>query len=147
MKTLKTVTITALSTLSLSVVGFGTYTYLQPTHYQGETFNNETSSTSSSFCKCQKDETSKNNQEYNTETQTETVKQNDPYSLIGTQVGNSCTVVEYYNGYYIVDRPEQTGIGVKYMYSVYNPQTDIVQPWGTEDVQEVYDWIDNYGQN
>lgn len=41
MKKWKTIGVTALSTLALSIGGFTTYQYLQPTHYQGKVFNNE----------------------------------------------------------------------------------------------------------
>lgn len=41
MKKWQTIGVTALSTLALSIGGFTTYQYLQPTHYQGEVFNNE----------------------------------------------------------------------------------------------------------
>lgn len=41
MKKWQTIGVTALSTLALSIGGFTTYQYLQPTHYQGDIFNNE----------------------------------------------------------------------------------------------------------
>lgn len=41
MKKWQTIGVTALSTLALSIGGFTTYQYLQPSHYQGEVFNNE----------------------------------------------------------------------------------------------------------
>lgn len=41
MKKWQTIGVTALSTLALSIGGFKTYQYLQPTNYQGEVFNNE----------------------------------------------------------------------------------------------------------
>ncbi len=41
MKKWKTIGVTALSTLALSIGGFTTYQYLQPTHNQGEVFKNE----------------------------------------------------------------------------------------------------------
>lgn len=41
MKKWKTIGVTALSTLAISIGGFTTYQYLQPTHYQGGAFKNE----------------------------------------------------------------------------------------------------------
>lgn len=45
MKKWTKVTLTILSTLTISVASITTYKYLQPSHYEGETFNNEQSTT------------------------------------------------------------------------------------------------------
>ena len=48
MKTWKTITITALTTLALTTVGLFIYTSNQPSHYNGDTFKNEKVTSSSS---------------------------------------------------------------------------------------------------
>lgn len=46
MKTWKTITITSLITSSLIIAGVFTHNYIQPSHYQGDTFNNVSTSIS-----------------------------------------------------------------------------------------------------
>ena len=46
MKKWKTITITSLTTTALIIAGVFTYTNLQPSHYQGDTFNNVSTSIS-----------------------------------------------------------------------------------------------------
>lgn len=83
MKKWKTVTITALSTLSLSVAGFGTYTYMQPNHYQGETFNNETTTTTTS------NETTKTSSSYETTTSSSSNETTNNYEQYNTMYLNN----------------------------------------------------------
>lgn len=72
---------------------------------------------------------------------------NDPYNLLNTYIDETHKVVEYYNGYYIVAEPVETGYGTKYMYIVYNPETSELAPNGSDMIQEQRDWIDNYGNS
>lgn len=145
MKTWKTIALTVITTSTLVTGGALTYSYLQPSHYEGDTFTNVSTTTppSTSQSTSTNDNNSNTNPVYTESNQTEV--SNDPYNLLNTYIDNTHKVVEYYNGYYIVVEPYQVEYGTKYMYIVYNPETGELAPNGSNMIQEQRNWIDNYG--
>lgn len=153
MKTWKTIALSVITTSALVTTGALTYSYLQQSQYQGDVFKNVQSTSISNV--------SSNNSVYDNSTTTESNNSsttsstnhtesnqsqvtNDPYNLLNTFIDDTHKVVEYYNGYYIVDEPYQVEYGTKYMYIVYNPETGELAPNGSNMIQEQRDWIDNY---
>ena len=156
MKTWKTVVMSVITTASLVTIGATTYNYLKPSHYEGDIFTNVSttiSNTSSSTSVSSSNESiedtnsyTNSNTVYTESSNTEQVTNEDPYNLINTYIDDIHKVVEYYNGYYIVDEPVETGYGTKYMYIVYNPETGELAPNGSNMIQEQLNWIDNFGE-
>ena len=152
-KKIKTAAIATLTTLSLGFAGVTTAIYLQPSHYKGDTFTNaktsvsstsSSTSSSSSFQSESTNDSDTNNYYVYTESNSTEVT-NDPYDILNTYIDSTHKVVEYYNGYYIVAEPCQTGYGTKCIYIVYNPETGELSPNGSDMIQEQRNWIDNYG--
>ena len=152
MKTWKTIALSVITTSTLVTGGALTYSYLQPSHYKGDTFTNaktpvsstsSSTSSSSSFQSESTNDSDTNNYYVYTESNSTEVT-NDPYDILNTYIDSTHKVVEYYNGYYIVTEECQTGYGTKYMYIVYNPETGELAPNGSDMIQEQRDWIDNY---
>lgn len=144
MKTWKTIAITVMTTSALITGGALTYSYLQPSHYQGDTFTNTKTSTSTTTSSTSS--TSSSSSTLPTlSNDSDTNIYDDPYNLLNTYIDDTHKVVEYYNGYYIVAEPCQTEYGIKYIYIVYNPETGELAPNGSDMMQEQRNWIDNYG--
>lgn len=108
MKTWKTVTITTLITLSLSVAWFETYTYLQPSHYEGEQFTNETSSSTSykNHPKTESTENTNNNEQFyeDSKTSNEEIQYNTMYLDNGPMGWKGINRT----GFYVVTPMQQT---------------------------------------
>lgn len=145
MKTWKTIALSVITTSALVTTGALTYSYLQPSQYEGDTFTNVSSSTSSSSntSTSTNDSNTNTNPVYTESNQSQVT--NDPYNLLNTYIDSTHKVVEYYNGYYIVAEACQVGYGTKYIYIVYNPETGELAPNGSDMIQEQRNWIDNYG--
>ena len=151
MKTWKTIALSVITTSTLVTGGALTYSYLQPSHYEGNTFTNEktiSSTTTSSISSSNESQPTNNSNTDTNSVYTESTSNevsNDPYNLLNTYIDDVHKVVEYYNGYYIVTEECQVGYGTKYMYIVYNPETGELAPNGSDMIQEQRNWIDNYG--
>lgn len=89
MKTWKTITITALTTSTLIVAGVLTYNYLQPSQYQGETFNNDRTTTISNV--------STDSSVYDSSTTTETYSSNTTTYTDGAEYYSTEQITEEYN--------------------------------------------------
>ena len=153
MKTWKTIALSVITTSALVTTGALTYSYLQPSQYQGDIFKNEQStsisnvSTNNSVYDNSTTTESNNSSTTSSSDHTESIQSqvtNDPYNLLNTYIDSTHKVVEYYNGYYIVAEPVNTEYGSKSLYIVYNPETGELAPNGSDMIQEQRDWIDNY---
>ena len=89
MKTWKTITITALTTLALTTGGLFIYTSNQPSHYNGDTFKNEKVTSSSSKTSTSKTKesssTSTSTTQESTSTSTSTTQEFTPVEAVEPQ--------------------------------------------------------------
>lgn len=89
MKTWKTITITALTTLALTTGGLFIYTSNQPSHYNGDTFKNEKVASSSSKTSTSKTKesssTSTSTTQESTSTSTSTAQESTPVETVEAQ--------------------------------------------------------------
>ncbi|MFS1663312.1 hypothetical protein [Streptococcus sp. zg-JUN1979] len=101
MKKWKTIAITVMTTSALVTAGALTYSYLQPSHYEGDTFTTSTGASSSNTSTSTNDSSSDTNAVYTESNSTEDLNYQSLFITIGI-TGSTADTYNYCRGFYYI---------------------------------------------